>query len=162
VAKTLKTVTPEDRMDRWRKLWGTPRLLDVDAADSAFEEFLEYFVPAHMQRQFLKLFGTPKAVFGNRFFREDASYQNWDVKLSAFAGEGTHVDVVAIYGSPDRVEAHGFRGERRRSLREIVIDDWHASCAIVRAGSNTLYVFVEPKMRGCIVRSSNPEDSPAD
>jgi hypothetical protein len=106
-----------------------------------------------MRKYFLKSFGVPKAKFGNRFFMEDATYRNWDMQISSFAGEGGHVEVVTLYGSPDALEAYALRGERRRSLRDIVIDDWQASCAIVRAGETTLFVFIEPKMRGCIVRA---------
>ncbi len=153
MAKPIKNVTPTTRVEGWKKLWATPRLLDDTATEAAFEEFLDGFVPGHMRKYFVKSFGVPKAAFGNRYFMEDASYRNWDMKISEFAGEGDHVEVVTIYGSPDKLEAHVLRGERRRSLRDIVIDDWQASCAIVRAGTTTLFVFIEPKMRGCIVRA---------
>ncbi len=112
----------------------------------------------HMHKEFLKWFGTPKGRFGNRYFMDDAQYRNWDSKLSQLAGEGEHVEVVVIYGSPDKLEGHALRGERRRSLRDIVIDDWHSACCIVRAGTTTAFVFVEPKMRGCMVRIINSED----
>ena len=152
MAKPIKFITPANRVERWKKLWATPKLLDAATTDAAYEEFQNEFVPGHMHKYFLKSFGVPKAQFGNRFFMEDAQYRNWDMKISAFAGEGGHVEVIAIYGSPDALEAHALRGERRRSLRDIIIDDWQAACAIVRAGPTTLYVFIEPKMRGCIVR----------
>ena len=153
MAKPIVGETPPNRMERWKKLWATPRLLDDAKADANFEEFQREFVPSHMHKQFLRFFGMPKARFGNRYFMEDAVYQDWDTKLSSLgAGEGSHVEVTVIYGSPTRLEAHWLRGEPRRSLRDIVIDDWQAACAIVRAAHTTIYVFVEPKMRGCIVR----------
>ena len=160
MAKPIKHVTPADRVDRWKKLWGTPRRLDSATTDSAFEEFEAGFLPSHMRKHFLKLFGQPKAQFGNRFFQEDAQYRDWNMKISSFAGEGEHVEVTVIYGSPDALEAHFLRGERRRTLRDIVIDDWQAACAIVRAGPTKLFVFVEPKMRGCIVRAEHSGEQP--
>ncbi len=161
VAKPIKVITPEDRMAKWQKLWGSPRLLDSEATEAAFEEFQESFIPGRIQKHFQKLFGTPKSQFGNRYFMEDAQFQNWDTKLTGLADLDDHVEVVVIYGSPDDLEAHALRGDRRRSLRDIVIDDWQAACAIVRARSATLYVFVEPKMRGCVVRkvSTGVEDA---
>gem|GEM_PF-1106556 len=153
MAKPIETVTPPNRMERWKKLWGTPRKLEGEALDLAFEEFEDALVPRHMHKLFLKSFGQPKSKFGNRFFADDSIYRNWDMKISQFAGEGEHVEATIIYGSPDKLEGHVLRGERRRSLRDIVIDDWHAACVIVRAGKTTLYVFVEPKMKGCIVRT---------
>ncbi len=126
--------------------------MDDSAAELAFEEFQEGFLPGHMRKLFLKSFGVPKAKFGNRFFTEDAQYRNWDTKLFSLAGEGPNVETIVIYGSPDKIEAHLLKGERRRSLRDIVLDDWQAACAIVRAGPTTIFVFIEPKMRGCIAR----------
>jgi hypothetical protein len=160
VAKPIKVITPEDRFEKWKKLWGTPRLLDDAGAEAAFEEFQESFVSGHMRKYFLKSFGVPKAVFGNRYFMEDAQYRNWDTRISTFAGEGDNVEAIVIYGSPDKIEARLLRGERRRSLRDVIIDDWQAACAIVRAGPTTLYIFVEPKMRGCMVRTIHSEPPP--
>jgi hypothetical protein len=163
MAKPNETVTPANRVERWKKLWGTPRKLEPGATDDAFDEFADALVPSHMHKMFLKTFGVPKAQFGNRYFMDGASFQNWDTKLATLVGGGIEpVEVVVIYGSPDRLEAHALRGERRRTLRDIVIDDWQAACAIVRAGANTLYVFVEPKMRGCIVRSVRNGEEPED
>ncbi|AIE83842.1 hypothetical protein [Fimbriimonas ginsengisoli] len=151
--KPTKTITPDNRVDRWKKLWATPRKMDAAETDAAFEEFQEAFVPSHMHKLFLKSFGVPRAQFGNRFFKEDATFQNWDTRLSNLVGAvGDHLEVNVIYGSPDALESYWLRGERRRSLRDIVIDDWQAACAIVRAGRTTVYLFIEPKMRGCIVR----------
>ena len=111
-----------------------------------------------MRRLFLRTFGVPKAAFGNRFFLDGSAYHEWDTRISALAGiEGGHVDVTVIYAGPDRMEGHTLRGERRRSLRDIVIDDWHLAIAIVRAGRSDLYVFVEPKMRGCVVKTVRRE-----
>jgi hypothetical protein len=158
MARKQGAVTPDNRVERWKKLWATPRLLGTADTEAAFEEFEDAVVPSHMHKLFLKSFGVPKAKFGNRFFADDSTFQNWDTKLSDLVGEGEHVDVTVIYGSPESLEGHQLRGERRRTLKDIVIDDWHAACAIVRAGSNTLYIFIEPKMRGCIVRSAHSAD----
>ncbi|MGV3614969.1 MAG: hypothetical protein ACO1SV_06500 [Fimbriimonas sp.] len=157
MAKPSTHVTPANRLERWKKLWGGVRRLEATETDDAFDEFADNLVPSHMHKLFLKSFGQPKAQFGNRFFVDEATYQNWDTKLSMLGAEGTHAEVTIIYGSPDKLEAHAMRGEVRRTLRDILIDDWHAACAIVRAGSRTLYVFIEPKMRGCIVRSIRGE-----
>jgi hypothetical protein len=151
MAKPLKSVTPEGRVERWKKLWGASRMLDDAATEEAFEEFQTNFVPSHMRKKFLQFFGMPKAQFGNRFFRDDAAFTNWDAPLSRLGVATSHVEVTVIYGSPDSLEAHAFRGESRRTLRDIVVDDWHAACAIAIAGDLTLYIFIEPKMRGCIV-----------
>jgi len=153
VAKPIKTITPADRFELWKKLWGTPKLLNDIETEAAFEEFQESFIPGHMQKYFLKSFGVPKAVFGNRYFMEDAQYRNWDTPISSLAGEGDRIEAVVVYGSPEKIEAHLLKGERRRTLRDVVMDDWQAACAIVRAGATTLYIFIEPKMRGCIVRA---------
>ena len=158
MAKPNKFITPEDRIEKWKKLWATPKLLDDAATDEAFEEFVANFIPTHMRRLFLRTFGVPKAAFGNRFFLDGSAYHEWDTRISALAGiEGGHVDVTVIYAGPDRMEGHTLRGERRRSLRDIVIDDWHLAIAIVRAGRSDLYVFVEPKMRGCVVKTVRRE-----
>ncbi len=154
MAKPIKFVTPEDRMAKWKKLWATPKLLDDEATDLAFEEFQEAFVPTHMHKKFLQFFGTPRAAFGNRFFYDDAVFMEWTRTLRTLGLDRLpHVEVTVIYGSPDRLEAHQLRGEPRRALRDIIIDDWQAACAIVRGAESTLYVFVEPKMRGCMVRT---------
>lgn len=139
-------------METWKKLWATPRLLTDEETEAAFDEFQEALVPSHMRSRFVKQFGIPKAVFGNRYFPENAVFHNWETRFSSLgAGEGGHVEVTVIYASPDALEAHAMRGQSRRSLRDIFVDDWHAACAIVRADQMTFYVFIEPKMRGCIV-----------
>lgn len=152
MAKPIKNVTPENRFEAWKKLWATPRRLSDDETAAVFAEFQDGFVAGHMRKYFLKSFGVPKAVFGNRFFMDDAIYRNWDMKISSLAGEGGQIEATVIYGAHDLLEAYSLRGERRRSLHDIVVDDWHASCAIVHAEETTLLVFVEPKMRGCMVR----------
>ena len=158
MAKGKGPITPANRIERWKKLWATPRKLTTEETELAFEEFADGLVPSHMHKLFLKSFGVPKAQFGNRFFKDGASYLSWDTRLSSIVGQiGGHVEVQVIYGSPDDLEGHALRGERRRTLRDIVIDDWQAACAVVRAGSRTVYVFVEPKMRGCIVRTVNSD-----
>jgi hypothetical protein len=149
-------VTPVDRIPFWKKKWGTSRVLDEAATEAAFDEFLSAFVPTHMQKQFSKLFWSAKPKFANRFFVDEASFQNWDTKIAdlVHTHEG-RVEATVIYGSADRLEAHLIKGEMRRSLRDVVMDDWHVACAIVRTDHSVLYVFVEPKMRGCVVRSTD-------
>lgn len=152
--KPRTSVSPENIADRWKKLWATPKRLDDATTDALFEEFQDQFVPSHMHRQFLKFFGTPKASFGNRFFVDDAVYKTWETRLSLLGvGETGHVEVTVIYGSPDALEGHALRGETRRSIKDIFMDDKHAACAIVRSPRITLYAFFEPKMKGCVVRS---------
>jgi hypothetical protein len=158
-------VTPVGREDQWKRLWGKTRVLDDVATEAAFEEFQEQFVPSHMRKLFLRFFGVRRAHFGNRFFREEAAYHRWETKLSALIeAEGENIEVILIYALDDRLEAHVLKGQRRRSLRDIVVDDKQAACGIVRAGAITLYLFIEPKMRGCIVRSVQksltPEEKP--
>lgn len=162
MAKTTNTITPEDRLESWKKLWATPRRLGDSEAEAAFDEFVAGFVPSHMHKKFLQFFGVPKSQFGNRFFMEDAAFYDWKTKIESFGGGlEPHVEVTVIYGSPDRLEAHWLKGQSRRTLRDIVIDDWQAACAIVRTGTTILYVFIEPKMRGCIVRSLSDPSSPS-
>lgn len=163
MAKPIEHATPDGRVDRWKKLWGTPKTLSADETAEAFDEFEEAFVPSHMHKKFLKTFGVPKAQFGNRFFLDDVVFRNWDSKLAVLLSpDVTHVDAIVLYGSPDALEGHRLRGESRRSLKDLVIDDWHAACAIVRGGGTTVYVFVEPKMRGCAVRTIRGAGSPDD
>ncbi|RYG34605.1 hypothetical protein EON81_15115 [bacterium] len=160
MAKPIKEITPANRVERWKKLWSSPKLLDADATDAAFEEFEEAIVPSHMHKMFLKSFGVPKAQFGNRFFSDDVEYTNWDARLEKIVGlSDERLEAIVIYGSPEKLEAYTFHGERRRTLKDLVIDDWHAACAIVRAAEKTVYVFVEPKMRGCIVRVVKGDES---
>lgn len=153
MAAPIKPITPPDRIGKWGPLWAKPKLLDSAATEAAYEEFVEGFVPSRMHNLFLRTFGVKKAIFGNRFFMEDAIYHDWNVKLSDLGAEEP-LDVIAIYALGEELEGYQLRGQSRRSLRDIVIDDWHASCAIVRSGETRLFVFVEPKMRGCIVRSA--------
>lgn len=151
--------TPPGRVDRWKKLWGTPRPLDDASVEDAFDEFRDAFVPSHMHKRFLKIFGVPKAAFGNRFFSDEASFRNWDTRLNQLLPTDVEeVEVEVIYGSPEALEGWRLKGQTRRSLRDIVIDDWHSACAIVRAGETTLYVFVEPKIVGCLVLSVRSDD----
>ena len=159
MSKSPTTITPPDRLVRWKKLWATPKKLDDVATEAAFDEFREAFVPSHMHKRFLKLFGVEKAAFGNRFFDDEAVYRRWDSKLSTLSGTGTgFAEVTVIYASPDSIEAHALRGEMRRALRDIFIDDWHAACAVIRTPNGaTLYAFVEPKMKGCVVLSTGGE-----
>ena len=153
--KSSTRPTPDNRVERWKKLWGTPKALTDRETEDAFDEFRKAFVPGHMHKRFLKTFGVPKAAFGNRFFLDDAVFWNWDTRLDQMLPSDVEsVEVEVVYGSPEAIE--GWRlshGAMRRSLRDIVIDDWHAACAVVRAGGTTLYVFVEPKIWGCLVRT---------
>ena len=157
MATPKKFVTPPDRIERWRKLWAAPKRLSEDETDDAFDEFQECFVRSHMRKMFLKQFGRSRAEYGTRFFLEDVSRYNWKTRLSQILGEGDPVEATVIYGSPDALEAHTLRGERRRSLRDIVIDDWFAACAIVRGPEKTIYLFVQPKMNGCLLRTDESD-----
>jgi len=159
MAKPRKSVSPENRLENWKKLWATPKKLTEHETDDAFDEFADALVPGHMHKLFLKSFGVPKAQFGNRFFVDEAFFQNWDTRLSTMgAGEGKHVEAIVIYGSPEKLEGHWLRGESRRTFRDILVDDWQAACVIVRAERYTFYIFCEPKMRGCIVRKVPKEN----
>jgi hypothetical protein len=157
-----KAITPEGRIERWKKLWSTPRPLSTEEADKAFEDFVETFVPGHMEKKFRQFFGTPRAKFGNRFFRDDVKFHAWDRSLASLGiREGTHAEATVIYAGLDDIEAHRMRGETRRTLKDLVIDDWHAACAIAEGEETKLYIFIEPKMRGCIVlRVGGEEDGP--
>ena len=158
MAKPIKFTTPEDRVEVWKKKWGTPVLLDQAGAEAALDEFEEAFIPGHMQKRFQKTFGVPRAKFGNRFFFDDAKYRTWEVRLSELLNtDATHLEVTVIYATELAVEAYRIRGEMRRSLGDIFVDDWHAACAIVRDADMTLYAFVEPKMKGAIVLSRPTE-----
>jgi hypothetical protein len=146
-------------VEAWRKKWGTPVKLDDAIAQVWLDEFERQFIPGHMLKRFQKTFGVPRAKFGNRFFHDDAKYRTWEVRLSELLkSEATHLEAVVIYEADERVEAYKIRGELRRSLGDIFVDDWHAACAIVRDENVTLYAFVEPKMKGSVVLvRSNPE-----
>lgn len=144
-------VTPANRVDRWKKLWATPRKLSLDETEITFEAFQEAFVPSHMHKKFLQFFGQPKAKFGNRFFVDECIFFDWDTDFKSLGVKDEHVDVTVVYGSPDALEGHALRGQTRRSLRDVFIDDWHAALAIARAGETEIFFFIEPKMRGCVV-----------
>lgn len=115
-----------------------------------------------MRKMFLKQFGHPKAQYGVRFFLEDITRYNWNTRLGLVLGEGEHIEATVIYGTPDALEAYRLRGERRRSLKDIVIDDWHSACAIIKSPTKTIYLFVEEKMNGCLLRTDQDEDAVAD
>lgn len=145
--------TPEGRVDRWKKLWGTPRRLSVQETEDAFDEFADAFVPSHMHKRFLKTFGVPKASFGNRFFLDDVTFRNWNTRLNQILpGDVAEVEVEVVYGSTEAIEGWRLRGETRRSLRDVFVDDWFGGLAVVRAGETTLYLFIEPKIQGVLVR----------
>jgi hypothetical protein len=159
MARAGKSITPENRLETWKKLWGSPRRLDDAETEAAFDEFVEGFVTSHMRKRFLKLFGVPKAQFGNRCFMEDASFRNWDTKFSSLgAPEGGHVEVTVFYASGESLEAHWMRGQSRRSLRDVFVDDWEAACAIARAEDATFFLFVQAKGGGCMVRVVSGDD----
>jgi hypothetical protein len=155
--------TPPNRIERWKKMWGTPKRLDAAETDAEFEAFQDAFVPSHMHKIFLKTFGVPKAAFNNRFFVDEAVFRSWDTKLSTLLRSDIgHAEVTVIYGSPTHLEANRLRGEMRRSLRDVFIDDWHTSCAIARGGQATVYLFIQPKSRGCIVKVVKTNGDPMD
>lgn len=157
-----KTITPEGRVERWKKLWSAPKLLSTEDADAAFETFVSEFVPGHMEKKFRQFFGTPRAKFGNRFFLDDSKYYTLDRSFTSLGvREGTHVEAIVIYAGLHEVEAYRLRGETRRTLKDLMIDDWHAACAIVEGESTMLYVFIEPKMKGCIVLRPGAEQEEA-
>lgn len=146
-----KPITPADRVDLWKKKWGTSRLLSDNEATAAFDEFVAAFIPGHMEKRFLKTFGVYRAKFGNRFFKEEAVYHTFSEVLSRLMStESTHAVVTVIYALDGELEAHTFRGEIRRSLGDLFLDDWHAACAIVRTEDALMYAFVEPKMKGSV------------
>lgn len=160
MARISRVITPTNRVPRWKKNWATPRLLDEDEATAAFEEFQEQFIPSRMNKKFLQFFGNSRAQFGNRFFMDDAVYHSWDTSFVRLgAGETGHVEAIVIYALNEDMEATWLKGQTRRSLRDVVIDDWQAACAIVRAEKATYYMFVEPRMKGVIVRTVPNEES---
>lgn len=133
-------------------MWGTPRPMTEAQVNDAFDEFRDAFVPSHMHKRFLKTFGVPKASFGNRYFNDKATFWNWLSRLNQILPvDVEEAEVEVIYGSPDAIEGWRLKGPTRRNLRDIVIDDWHAACVIVRSPKATLYVFIEPKIVGCLV-----------
>lgn len=145
-------ITPGSRLEVWKKLWATPRVLTEAETDAAFEEFEEAFIPSHMRSRFLKQFGIPKAAFGNRYFQEGAVFHALDMPIYGLGPDKEgHVEATVIYASPDRLEAHAMRGQSRRKLRDVFIDDWIAACAIIRSDRGAFYAFIEPKMKGCVV-----------
>lgn len=154
-----KPITPEGRVEKWKKLWATPRLLSDAEATNAFEEFIDVFIPSRMEKKFRQFFPTPRAKFGNRFFRDDAVFYTWERTLASLGLQDvTHAEVSIIYPSVEAIEGHRLRGETRRSLKDLVVDDWHPACAIAEGGPTKLYIFIEPKMRGCIVLRVGDED----
>lgn len=154
-----KPPTPEGRVERWKKLWGGLRPLSQAETDQAYEEFVDTFVPGHMEKKFRQFFGTPRAKFGNRFFRDDSVYHTWTTTFSSLGlRDATHVEATILYAGPDSLEGHTMRGEVRRTLKDLLVDDWHAACAMVRTDEVRLYLFIEPKMRGCIVLRLTDED----
>lgn len=147
-----KAITPEAHIVHWKRFWASPRKLTEAETDEAFEAFIEEFVPGHMKKKFRQFFPTPRAKFGNRFFHDDAVYYTMERTLASLGiSEVSHAEVTVIHASPDALEGYRLRGEVRRALRDIVVDDWHAACAIAEGPGIKLYIFVEPKMRGCIV-----------
>ena len=146
--------TPDNRVERWKKLWGTPRPLPVAETEDAFDEFRDAFVPSHMHKRFLKTFGVPKVAFGNRFFLDDVAFRNWNTRFDQILpADVEEVEVEVVYGSTETLEGWRLRGQTRRNLRDVFIDDWVGGLAIVRAGETTLYLFIEPKIQGVLVRT---------
>jgi len=165
VGKRITSPTPPDRLEKWKKNWATPVLLSDEETEANFDEFTDAFVPNHMHKRFIKTFGVPKAPFGNRFFVDEAVYRNWDTKLSELLPSATdQAEATVIYANPEGMEAYRMRGQTRRSLRDVIIDDWHGACAIVRGPGTTLYLFIEHKMKGVVVlsRGAGPDLAEAD
>lgn len=147
-----KPITPDGHVDHWRKRWSTPRLLTADECDAALEEFIDVFVPGHMEKKFRQFFPTPRAKFGNRFFRDDAIFYPWTRTFSSLGlPDVVHMEATIIYAMPAGIEGHRFRGEPRRSLKDLFVDDWQPAAAMLQVGGIRLYLFIEPKMRGCII-----------
>lgn len=158
MAKPNPRATPDNRVDRWKKLWGTPKPMSDEAVTAAFDEFRDSFVPSHMHKQFMKLFGVPKAPFGNRFFVDEAAFKLLDTRISTLVSMSeTHCQATIIYGTPDTLEGWTMRGETRRTLKDLFVDDWFAACAIITAGDTTVYAFIEPKMKGSVLRAIRGE-----
>lgn len=157
MARPRKTVTPEGRAEAWKRWWSKPILLGDEETSAAFDEFVEHFVPGHMQKQFFKFFGKPKSVFGNRFFYDDSVYHPLSMRFASLLHDDQVIELTIIYGNEGDIEAHAMRGESRRSFKDAVIDDWHAACGIARTPERTFYFFCEPKGRGCIVKTVLPD-----
>ncbi len=151
MSKPTKNITPPNRIPTWAKLWASPIHLTAQEAEEALEEFMEGLVPGRIHKKFLQFFGTPRAAFGNRFFMDDCVYHDWNTKMSDMGAEEP-LEVLTVYAADEELDGYLLKGQTRRSLRDIVVDDWHTACSIVRSGEDVWYVFVEPKMRGCIVR----------
>lgn len=151
MSKPVPFVTPPNRLESWRKVWAKPEKLSSEEAEQVLDEFMEGLVPSRIHKKFLQFFGTPRASFGNRFFLDDCVFFDWKTKFSDLGAEQP-LEVRVIYAAKDNLEAHLLKGQAHRSLRDIVVDDWHSSCAIVASGEQKWFVFVEPKMKGCIVR----------
>lgn len=159
MARKPKQPTPDDRPDRWKARWGGLRQVPDEETTAAFEAFCEAFVPSHIRGRFIKTFGVPKAGFGNRYFHDDASFKVLPTRMTDFfAPEATHVEAIVFYALDDEVEAHRMRGETRRTFQDLFVDDWHAACAMVTGGGTTLYAFIEPKMKGSVVRVVTAEE----
>lgn len=160
MAKPLKSITPPGRLEHWKRLWAKPKPLSKEEAEKAFDEFVEQFIEGHMQPRFFRIFGEQKAQFGNRFFREDARFYSLATRLDAIQSIEGPIEATVIYGGPEAMEAHQLRGEGRRTLRDLVVDDWFAACAIIRTETADLYAFCEPKGGGAIVRSERRGEEP--
>lgn len=151
-----KPITPEGRLESWKRRWSAPRQLSDAEAEAVFDRFVEGFIPGHMEKKFRQFFGTPRAKFGNRFFCDDAFYHDWDRTLATLGfAEVQHAEVAILYAQGKTLEGYRFRGEPRRSLKDLFVDDWHAAVAVIEAGDLVMYAFIEPKMRGSVVRTAS-------
>jgi hypothetical protein len=139
------------REETWKRLWAAPIELNDAATEATFEELTEALVPGHMQGRFVKRFGVPRERFGNRFFVEGAVFRDWSTRLTELGVAGSHVEVDVVTASGDELRGYRLRGQSRRTLKDVVIDDSEAVCAIVRDSQVTLYILTEPGMRGAIV-----------
>jgi hypothetical protein len=147
------TVTPEGRIEQWKRKWSHPQLLNDSLSTQVFETFLDAFVPSHMVKQFVKTFGVPKAAYGNRFFPENSSFVPLSVRIGSLLGPTTvPLEADLMYALADDIEVYRIRSDTKRTFKDLFIDDWHAACATFRCEFGTGHAFIEPKMRGAIVQ----------
>lgn len=142
------------RTETWKKLWGTPVALSDEETEQIFDEVIDALIPTHMQVRFAKRFGVPKEKFNNRYFTDRAVFKGWDAKLSHLGLEGETVFVEVVVPTGDEIRGYRLKGQTRRALKDIVIDDVEAVCAVARTPMMTIYIFAEAGTRGCIVLAS--------
>lgn len=160
---TRKSPIRLGRQETWLKLWGKARPLSDDETSLVFEEFLEQFVPPHMHKMFIRVIDAPKAKFGNRFFREDSAFTPFETPLFQLLHSAAPEDMVeakVILPRAEKFDGFVLKGQARRTLRQLVIDDWQTTMATLNLEGETVYVFVEPKMGGCMIRTVGISEAP--